>query len=40
MSDEFFFITLASCFRAIIFSAAAIWIAYIMRPVLLALVAG
>ena len=36
MNDEFIFITLASVARAVIFSAAAIWIAYILRPVLFA----
>lgn len=40
MSDEFIFITLGSAFRAVIFSAAAIWIAYILRPVLMVLVGG
>lgn len=40
MNDEFFCLTLASAFRAVIFSGAAIWIAYIMRPVLLALVSA
>ncbi len=40
MSDEFFFLTLASCFRAVVCSAAAIWIAYIMRPVLMAWLGG
>lgn len=37
MSDEFLIITLATVIRAIVFSAAAIWIAYIMRPVLIAI---
>ena len=36
MSDEFFLAVIGNVIRALIFSAAAIWIAYIMRPVLIA----